>query len=91
MTASVDTLYPFSDTLTTTLTAQKAFTYRVRIPSWVTGGTISVNGGTARAVSPSNGLHSVTVKAGTTKIVLNLPADITIGALHLSGAPARRR
>jgi hypothetical protein len=81
VTADVDTLYPFSDTLTTTLTAVRAFTYQVRIPSWVSNGTISVNGGAAEAVSPTNGLHSVSVGAGTTKLVLNLPSDITIGKL----------
>ncbi|TBU30569.1 hypothetical protein BD309DRAFT_951719 [Dichomitus squalens] len=75
---SVDTLYPFSDSLTTTITAAKAFTYYVRIPSWVSQGTISVNGGAARPVSPSNGLHAVSVNAGTTKFTLDLPSDITI-------------
>lgn len=79
VTVSVETLYPFSDTLNTTITADKAFTYQVRIPSWVTDGTITVNGGKAEVVSPVNGLHSVEVGAGTTKFTLNLPADITIG------------
>ncbi|KAI0796217.1 hypothetical protein C8Q75DRAFT_711525 [Abortiporus biennis] len=75
---NVATIYPFSDTLTTTIQATKAFTYYVRIPSWVSKGTISVNGGRASSVSPINGLHAVKVPAGTTKLVLNIPADITI-------------
>ncbi|PIL25174.1 hypothetical protein GSI_13063 [Ganoderma sinense ZZ0214-1] len=75
---SVDTLYPFSDTLTTTIKATKAFTYYVRIPSWVTNGTISVNGGPSRPVSPTNGLHAVSVHAGTTEFTLDLPSEITI-------------
>lgn len=75
---SVDTLYPFSDTLTTTINAEKAFTYYVRVPSWVTNGTISMNGGEATALSPSNGLQAVKASAGTTQFVLDLPADITI-------------
>lgn len=74
---NVDTLYPFSDTLTTTVTASSAFTYYVRIPSWVSGGTIAINGGSAKAVNPSNGLQAVSIPAGTTKFVLNLPAKIT--------------
>jgi hypothetical protein len=78
VTVNVDTQYPFSDTLTTTITATKAFTYLVRIPSWVVGGTISINGAAANAVSPSNGLQSVSAAAGTTKFVLNLPAAITV-------------
>lgn len=81
VTVNVDTLYPFSDTLHTTITATKAFTYFVRIPSWVSGGTIAINGGKANAVNPSNGLQAVSVSPGTTTFVLNLPAKITIGTL----------
>jgi hypothetical protein len=77
VTATVDTQYPFSDVLTTTVKAAKAFTYYVRIPSWVVGGTIAVNGGSATAVSPVNGLQAVSIPAGTTKFVLNLPAPVT--------------
>ena len=77
---TVDTLYPFSDTLTTTINADSPFTYYVRIPSWVSQGTIAVNGGAPKAVSPSNGLQAVNVAAGLTKFTLDLPADITIGA-----------
>ncbi|KIK68378.1 hypothetical protein GYMLUDRAFT_91918 [Collybiopsis luxurians FD-317 M1] len=74
---TVNTLYPFSDTLNTTITAAKAFTYYVRIPSWVVNGTISINGGAATTVAPVNGLQAVSAKAGTTTFVLNLPAPIT--------------
>jgi len=75
---AVDTKYPFSDTLTTTITAQKAFTYHVRVPSWVSGGTMTVNGRSAQPIkSDSNGLQSISVTAGTTTVVLNLPAPIT--------------
>ncbi|KAA1468402.1 hypothetical protein DENSPDRAFT_463211 [Dentipellis sp. KUC8613] len=76
--ASVDTLYPFSDTLTTTVTAKQAFTYYVRIPSWVTNGTIAIGNSSAKALSPANGLQAVPVQAGTTKFVLNLPSEITL-------------
>ncbi|KAJ7188795.1 hypothetical protein C8R46DRAFT_30235 [Mycena filopes] len=79
VTASVETLYPFGDTLTTTITASRAFTYLVRIPSWVTAGTLSVDGGKAEAVKPNeNGLHAVAVGAGTTTLVLELLTEIRI-------------
>ncbi|KAJ3019197.1 hypothetical protein NUW54_g148 [Trametes sanguinea] len=81
---AVDTLYPFSDSLATTITAEKDFTYYVRVPSWVSKGTIAINGAKAKAVTPSNGLQAVPVKAGTTKFTLNLPSDITIGT---AGSP----
>jgi len=78
---NVDTIYPFSDTLTTTITASSAFQYYVRIPSWVVGGTMSINGGSEKAVQPSeNGLLAISVPAGTTRFVLNLPAKIVTGA-----------
>ena len=80
---AVDTLYPFSDSLTTTIHADKDFTYYVRIPSWVSKGTISINGKAAKAVSPSNGLQAVSVKAGKTTFTLDLPSDITIGTCPL--------
>ncbi|KAG6852214.1 hypothetical protein C0991_001949, partial [Blastosporella zonata] len=77
VTVAVDTLYPFADNLSTTITATLAFTYYVRIPSWVVGGTIAINGAAAKALSPSNGLQAVSVAAGTTNFVLTLPAPIT--------------
>ncbi|KAF9530548.1 hypothetical protein CPB83DRAFT_905197 [Crepidotus variabilis] len=73
---AVDTQYPFSDTLKTTVTASKAFTYYVRIPGWVSGGTISINSGPTQPLSPTNGLQPVKVGGGLTQILLNLPAQI---------------
>ncbi|KAJ7671922.1 hypothetical protein B0H17DRAFT_1084643 [Mycena rosella] len=77
VTLASGSLYPFSDTITTTLTAKAAFTYYVRIPSWVVNGTIAINGAAPKAVAPVNGLQAVTVSAGTTTFVLQLPAPIT--------------
>ncbi|GLB33181.1 putative beta-L-arabinofuranosidase, GH127 [Lyophyllum shimeji] len=74
---TVDTAYPFSDTLTTTVTADKAFTYYVRIPSWVVGGTIAIGGGAAKNVDAVGALQAVQLPAGKTSFVLNLPAKIT--------------
>lgn len=76
---TVDTLYPFSDSLEATIVAEKPFTYYVRIPSWTSKGTVQINSAAKKSVSPSNGLQAISVGAGTTRITLNLPADITIG------------
>ncbi|KAE9405566.1 hypothetical protein BT96DRAFT_934810 [Gymnopus androsaceus JB14] len=43
VTVTVDSIYPFSDLLNTTITAAKAFTYYIRIPSWTVNGTITIN------------------------------------------------
>lgn len=77
-------LYPFSDTVTTTITAKAAFTYYVRIPSWVVSGTIAINNAAPKPVAPVNGLQAVTVGAGTTTFVLQLPAPITTGGYPAS-------
>ena len=69
--------------LTTTIVADKPFTYKVRIPSWVEGGTIAVNGAPAKPVRPVNGLQSVEISAGKTVLVLDLPAPITVGAYSM--------
>lgn len=79
--ATVDTLYPFSDSLTTTVHAESAFTYLVRIPSWVSGATVSINGSIATAIQADSntGLASIMIPAGKSTFTLNLPAPITIG------------
>jgi len=81
VTVTVDTLYPFSDTLTTTIQATHPFTYYVRIPSWSIGkATISINGASSVAAVPDSTTHLLKVSAGQgqTTFVLNLPADITL-------------
>ncbi|KAF5317643.1 hypothetical protein D9758_018632 [Tetrapyrgos nigripes] len=72
----VETLYPFGDTLTTTITATKDFDYFVRIPSWVSGGSISVGDGPKEELTPDEqtGLQKVEVKKGVTVLRLRLPA-----------------
>ncbi|KAJ6589974.1 hypothetical protein DFH09DRAFT_1425522 [Mycena vulgaris] len=90
VTASVETLYPFGDTLTTTISAAKAFTYLVRIPSWVTKGTISCQRRTLRrAVTPNeNGLHAVAVGAGTTTLLhIATPENRPHGSIAIHRGP----
>lgn len=80
VTVSVKTQYPFSDSLTTSIVATKPFTYAFRVPSWVTSGTISVNGGLEETLSPVDGLQKVTVGSGKTVLVICLPAEIVVGS-----------
>ncbi|KAL1745754.1 hypothetical protein HDZ31DRAFT_81727 [Schizophyllum fasciatum] len=75
---TVDTQYPFSDVLTATVIAEQPFVYKVRIPAWVEGGTIAVNGTSAKPVSPKNGLQSVKISAGRTVLTVSLPAAIDV-------------
>ncbi|KAF7296050.1 hypothetical protein MKEN_01420100 [Mycena kentingensis (nom. inval.)] len=80
---AVETLYPFGDSLSTTIVAAKAFTYFVRIPTWSPKATLSVDGAPVLRVAPGkDGLHAVHIAAGTTKFVLELAPDI-----HLEQRP----
>ncbi|KAI0676236.1 hypothetical protein C8Q78DRAFT_996062 [Trametes maxima] len=71
---TVDTGYPYtSESATTTIVAQKPFEYQIRIPSWSTDAYVSVNGGAPEKIVPSaQGLHAISIDAGTTKVALNL-------------------
>ncbi|KAL5485522.1 hypothetical protein ACEPAI_8164 [Sanghuangporus weigelae] len=76
---AVDTLYPFSDAVNVAVSATKAFTYLVRIPSWVSGATVSVNGDDANGIQADNsGLAAIDLPAGDSTFTLNLPSEITI-------------
>ncbi|KAK7053027.1 hypothetical protein VNI00_004348 [Paramarasmius palmivorus] len=87
---NVDTLYPFSDVVTTTINAGSSYTHFVRIPSWVAGGTFSINGATQQPLKPTNGLQSFSISSGKTTIILNLTPQITTEA-RLHGSIAVHR
>ncbi|KAK7453926.1 hypothetical protein VKT23_011439 [Stygiomarasmius scandens] len=89
---AVETLYPFGDTLKATVTAAQDFSYFVRIPSWVIGGSISIDDGPKQELTPDRetGLQEVGVKKGVTILTLELPTKITIeNRLHGSVAVHR--
>ncbi|KAJ3784162.1 hypothetical protein GGU10DRAFT_377002 [Lentinula aff. detonsa] len=77
---TVETLYPFGDTLNTTVLAAKPFVYYVRVPKWVVGGFMVFNDGERRQIAPDSetGLMRIGVDAGLTNFVLHFPAEITI-------------
>ncbi|KAK1227099.1 hypothetical protein PQX77_009932 [Marasmius sp. AFHP31] len=78
---SVKTLYPFGDVLNYNISATKEFDFYIRIPSWVSEGSISVDYGPEEDLSPVKGLQKVSVKAGKTRLELRVPSEITI-AIH---------
>ncbi|KAG9086116.1 hypothetical protein FRC06_003268, partial [Ceratobasidium sp. 370] len=76
----VDTNYPFSDNIKTTVTTNKAFTFNIRVPTWVNSkASIKVGGAAPKAFAPDSAtrLQNVSIPAGTTIISLVLSADIT--------------
>ncbi|KAK7062692.1 hypothetical protein VNI00_000180 [Paramarasmius palmivorus] len=71
-------LVPFGDTLRYHITAQKDFDFYIRVASWVVNGSISINDGATKKLSPSKGLHKVNIKKGDTTLLVQVPARITI-------------
>ncbi|KIK63553.1 hypothetical protein GYMLUDRAFT_40596 [Collybiopsis luxurians FD-317 M1] len=77
---SVETFYPFGDNLNITITATKSYMHYIRVPSWIVGGSMTVNDGEKTGLVPDEvtGLLSVTIGKGLTKIALHYPAKIVI-------------
>ncbi|KAH8825588.1 hypothetical protein DL96DRAFT_1609360 [Flagelloscypha sp. PMI_526] len=71
------TLYPFSDSLQIIINADSKFDFFIRIPSWVEGGSLSINDGPSNTLRPVNGLQRTSIAAGVTTLKLHLPALIT--------------
>ncbi|KAF8915766.1 hypothetical protein CPB85DRAFT_1432774 [Mucidula mucida] len=76
--AGVETQYPFSDVLVTTVTATKPFMYYVRIPSWITGGSFALDDEPPETLKPLEGLLGIYITPGKRRITLALPSPISI-------------
>ncbi|KAJ7631929.1 hypothetical protein DFH06DRAFT_1223303 [Mycena polygramma] len=91
---TVDTLYPFGNTLTYTISATKAFSFKIRVPTWAqnsTASTIAVNGARATTLSTDTmSLHTVAVKPGKTVLNVNLHAPLEV-EVRTNGAVAITR
>lgn len=78
---SVDTIYPFGDTLVYTITARSSFDFYIRIPSWtvLALSSISVDGKKAGALTPDeNSLQKVAVKSGKTTVKVKLGMEVNV-------------
>ncbi|KAJ7126117.1 hypothetical protein C8R44DRAFT_781093 [Mycena epipterygia] len=88
---TVDTLYPFGNTLTYTISATKPFSFKIRVPTWAqnsTASTIAVNNARATTLTPDSfSLHTVNVNAGKTVLQVNLHSPLEV-EVRTSGAVA---
>ncbi|KAJ6595746.1 hypothetical protein DFH09DRAFT_146534, partial [Mycena vulgaris] len=91
---NVDTLYPFGNTLTYTISATKSFAFKIRVPTWAqnsAASTIAVNNARATPLSPDAfSLHTVKVSAGKTVLHVQLHAPLQI-EVRTGGAVAITR
>lgn len=82
VTASCDTQYPFSDTLSYTVNSNNSFIFHVRTPSWTepSGTVVIVNGATRALSSPDShtGMIAISLPIGSSSITVILPSDIRI-------------
>lgn len=68
---NLDTEYPFDETLTFIVNSNGAFPFYLRIPEWADGATIRI--GTSNTSVPAGKFAQVSISAGNTQVVLNLP------------------
>ena len=74
---SVETEYPFGDTVAVRVRVAEAVTLHVRVPTWANHATASLNG-KAHAKVAGGAYHTVQCSAGETVLVLALNPDIVV-------------
>jgi hypothetical protein len=74
---SVETEYPFGDAVTVRVRATEAVTLHMRVPTWATHATASLNGA-AHAKVDGGAYHTVQCSAGETVLALALNPDIVV-------------
>ncbi|KAH9211322.1 hypothetical protein DL95DRAFT_437274 [Leptodontidium sp. 2 PMI_412] len=80
-----DTNYPFSSKLKYTITSGTDFNFAVRVPDWASASllksSIQIGRGKQVPLSPdSSSLQQISIKKGTTDIIITLPLEIHIEA-----------
>ncbi|MEV0457699.1 beta-L-arabinofuranosidase domain-containing protein [Catellatospora methionotrophica] len=85
ITVTQTTTYPVSDTTTLTVTGSVGgtWTMRLRIPSWTTGATVSVNG-TAQSVTTTPGTYAALTRTWTSgdTVTVKLPMRVVMKAAN---------
>jgi len=76
---TMDTLYPFRDTITLHVTRAENAVLNIRIPAWCKAASVTVNGKVTGLVNAENGYARIdsAIAAGDT-IVIRFPMEITI-------------
>ena len=78
----MDTLYPFRDTITLTITDAKAQTLSLRIPEWCKKPAVTVNGAAAGLFYNENGFAKLTTPLNTgDTVVIHFPMEVVINQI----------
>ena len=76
---TLDTEYPFGETLEFAAVAESAFKFRLRIPQWADEATVAVGSGAPTpATAAADGFHTVALPAGESSVTLTLPMEVRI-------------
>ena len=84
---TLDTLYPFGETLNFTVTADAPFGFRLRIPRWAADrATVAIGAAASAPATPgSDGFHVVGLPAGQSSLTLTLPSEVRVEAEQAGG------
>ncbi len=87
---TMDTLYPFRDTITLHITRSEDADLRIRIPAWCKNPTVTVNGKEVKLSAIENGFTHIdaTLTAGDT-VVLHFPMEIKLVKVDDSHAASK--
>ena len=77
------TRYPFEETVSFAIEADRKFDFSLRIPAWCKGATVTTNGAASPQDDgapplPAGAMHSVAVAAGSSTLTLTLPMEIRV-------------
>ena len=80
---NVTTAYPWGETINVSISTPARMTLALRIPSWTTGATITIQPGShgnfSNSITAANGtLHNVQAQAGKTSVRLHIPMNLQI-------------
>jgi hypothetical protein len=76
-TLSITTDYPFKDSVVMMVSSKKPFPLHLRIPSWVAGATVTVDGGAAMQAKAGT-FFTVSAAGPKSKVVLQMQNDIRV-------------
>jgi len=86
---SLQTNYPFGETLSFTTTSSAGFPFHLRVPTWAVNPTIKIGSGSVMPLLPGQ-ISSVTIPQGTTVITVQFPMAVKVENRYNNGVSIYR-